>query len=79
MDPVVAFKRHLMRQISRRIRDAFPTKSEAARYLGVVQPTVTYISRLNHQRFALEYLIRVAVKLGLRVHCRVLVGAFPED
>jgi predicted XRE-type DNA-binding protein len=77
-DPVAEFKRALMREIRQRIRQSFRTRTDAARFLGLVTPSVSYICTLRHQRYSIEWLIEVATKLGLRVAPDVVVGDLPE-
>jgi predicted XRE-type DNA-binding protein len=76
-DPVVMFKRELMREMRTRIRALFSTRSEAASYLGIGQPAVSHICTLTHGRYSVEWLITTATRLGLIVDCKVRAVPLP--
>lgn len=78
-EPIVGLKLDLMRRMQGRIREGFSTKKEAALFLGLHQPTVTHICHLNHERYSLEWLVRVAARLGLTTSFSIKEHQIPED
>lgn len=66
-DPVVEFKRALMRAMRQQIRASFKNRAEAGTYLGLVQTAVTSICTIKHHRYSIEWLLNVAHRLGMKV------------
>ena len=47
------------------------TQSAVARRLGITQPRLSYLRSGRLDQFSVDYLVQVAVGLGLSVHCTI--------
>ncbi len=47
------------------------TQSAVARRLGITQPRLSYLRSGKLEQFSVDYLVQVAVGLGLSVHFRI--------
>jgi predicted XRE-type DNA-binding protein len=74
---IQALRRDVALQIARRLSDLQQTQVEAARLLGIPQPTLSKIVNGHVADLSLELLIRTAVRVGLPLIMQT--GSVPEE
>ncbi len=77
LSTVQALRRDVALQITRRVKHLGINQVQAARHLGVPQPTLSKIMNARVSDLSLELLIRVAVRAGLPLTLQT--GHVPEE